>query len=90
METIKQQLEDMKEGNFSQKDIENAKKIIIESMRSISSEQDTEITYNYGQELSDKYITIDEYIEKIKNVTKNDIVEIAKEISIDTIYFLRN
>ena len=88
--TIKKQLEDMKKGIFSEKDIENAKQLIIESMRSISSEQDTEITYNYGQELSDKYITIDEYIEKIKNVTKNDIVEIAKEISIDTIYFLRN
>lgn len=90
LETIKQQLEDMKKGNFSEKDIENAKQLIIESMRSISSEQDTEITYNYGQELSDKYITIDEYIEKIKRVTKNDIVEIANEISIDTIYFLRN
>ena len=90
LETIKQQLEDMKKGNFSEKDMENAKQLIIESMRSISSEQDTEITYNYGQELSDKYITIDEYIEKIKKVTKNDIVEIANEISIDTIYFLRN
>ena len=51
LNTINEQLEDMQKGNFDEKDIENAKNLIIESVTSIPSEQDTEITYYYGQEL---------------------------------------
>lgn len=90
LNTIKAQLEDIKNGQITDEDITNAKQLIIESMRSISSEQDTEITYNYGQELSDRYVSIDEYIEKINAVSKEDILELAKEVFIDTIYFLRD
>lgn len=90
LNTIKVQLEDLKNGNFTDTDIKNAKKLIIESIISIGSEQDTEITYYYGQELSDNPISIEEYISKIDNVNKNDIIEIAKDIYVDTVYFLRN
>ena len=88
--TIKQQLEDMKQGNFDEQDIENAKNLIIESVKSITSEQDTEITYYYGQELSDTFMTIDEYIEKIKWQSKDQIVTLANKVNINTIYFLRD
>lgn len=87
---IKQQLEDMKNGNFSEEDIENGKKGIIAGIRTIDDEQDTQITYYFGQELSNKPVDIEEYKEKIQSVTKDDIVEIAKKININTIYFLRN
>ena len=90
LNTIKAQLEDIKNGNFTDVDIQNAKKLIIESIISIGSEQDTEITYYYGQELSDTPMSTEEYITKIKQVSKNDIVEIAKDIFVDTVYFLRN
>lgn len=90
LNTIKDQLKDIENGNFSEEDINNSKELISESIRSISAEQDTEITYYYGQELSDKFTTIEEYIEKINNVTKQQIQEIAKKISINTIYFLRD
>lgn len=90
LQTIKQQLEDMKNGNFDEQDIENSKNLIIESVKSITAEQDTEITYYYGQELSDTFMTIDEYIEKIKWQSKNQIVDLANKVNINTIYFLRN
>lgn len=90
LNTIKAQLEDIKNGQISDEDLTNAKQLIIESMRSISAEQDTEITYDYGQELSDVYISIEEYINKINAVSKKDILELAKNIFIDTIYFLRD
>lgn len=90
LNTIKKQLEDMKKGNFDEKDIENAKNLITESVTSIPSEQDTEITYYYGQELSDTFVTIDEYIEKIKAQTKEQIIDLANQVNINTIYFLRN
>jgi len=90
IQTIKKQLEDMKNGNFDEKDIENAKKLIIESVQSIPSEQDTEITYYYGQELSDTFMTIDQYIQKIQEQSKQEVVDLANTVSINTIYFLRD
>ena len=90
VETIKQQLEDIKNGNFTEEDINSAKKLITSSMKSISEEQDAEITYYYGQELSEEYNSLDEYIEKINEVTKNEIIDLAKDVNINTIYFLRD
>ena len=90
LDTIKEQIEDIKNGKFTEDDIENAKKLIIASVKGISSEQDTEITYYYGQELSDTFTTIEDYVTKINNVTKENIEEVAKKIWINTVYFLRD
>lgn len=90
LQTIKQQLEDIKNGNFEENDIENAKNLIIESVKGIPSEQDTEITYYYGQELSDTFMNVDEYEQKINEQTKEKIINLAKQVNINTIYFLRN
>lgn len=90
LETIKQQLEDIKEGKFSDEDLNNSKELITESIRGINAEQDTEITYYYGQELSDTFTTLEEYIEKINNVSVEDVKELAKTIYVDTVYFLRD
>ena len=90
LNTIKKQLEDIKDLNFSDEDVKNAKELIIASIKGISSEQDAEITYYYGQELSDKFISLEEYITNINDVTKKEIQEIANTNFIDTIYFLRD
>ena len=90
LETIKKQLEDIKNGDFTDEDIDNSKKLIVESIRGISSEQDTEITYYYGQELSGEFTTLEEYMRKIEKVSKEEVEKLAKEINIDTIYFLRD
>lgn len=90
IEIINKQLEDMKNGNFEEEDIENAKKGIISTIKSIDDEQDTEITYFLGQELTKNNVSIEEYIKIIENVSKEDILNIAKNVKINTIYFLKN
>lgn len=87
---IRKQLEDMKNGVFTEIDIENAKKGIISAIKSIDDEQDTEITYFFGQEMTNIKTTLDEYIENINIVTKEDIIKIAQSITINTVYFLKN
>ncbi len=89
IEIIKQQLEDMRNGKFDEDDIEKAKKLLISSIDSIDEEQDTEITYYLGQELAQTNVPIDEYKKKIQETTKEQILELAKSIQINTIYFLR-
>ena len=90
MEIIRKQLEDMKNGIFTDEDIENAKKGIISGIKGIDDEQDTEITYFLGQEMTNSKVSLEQYIEKIQKVTKKDIVDVANSIGINTIYFLRD
>ena len=90
MEIIRKQLEDMKNGVFTDEDIENAKKGIISGIKAIDDEQDTEITYFFGQELTGSKTSLEEYIEKIQKVCKDDIIKIANSININTIYFLKD
>ena len=90
MEIIRKQLEDMKNGVFSDEDIENAKKGIISGIKSIDDEQDTEITYFFGQELTDTKTSLEQYIEKIQKVTKQDIIKVANSVTVNTVYFLKD
>lgn len=90
LEIIKKQLDDMANGDFSDEDIENAKKKIVSSTISIEDEQDTSIIYFFGQELTETNISISDYIKNINNVSKDEIINIAKKVKINTVYFLRN
>ena len=90
LDIIKQQIEDMKNGNFTQEEIDNAKKIVISTIETIKDEQDSQISYYFGQELSGNNISIEEYIKRIEKVKKEDIVNIANKVAINTIYFLKN
>lgn len=87
---IKEQIEDMKKGEFSDTDIEQAKVNIIATIKFIPEEQDTELLYYFSQELSGYEMGYEEYIEKVNNVTKEDIINLANKIQINTIYFLKN
>lgn len=90
VEIIKKQLEDMKNEKFSDKDILDAKQLIIGSLQAIKDEQISQISYEFSKEISKEKEDIDELIKKIKEVSKEDIVNISKGISINTIYFLKN
>ena len=90
LEIVKKQIEDMRKGDFTEEDIENSKKGIISTIDLIEDEQDTGITYYFGQELSNNKIHPEEYKEIVQKVKKEDIVKIANSVSIDTIYFLKD
>ncbi|MCI8548752.1 MAG: hypothetical protein HFJ38_07730, partial [Bacilli bacterium] len=49
---------------------------------------DTEIVFYIGQEISKTRFTVSEYIENIKSVTKEQIIEFAKMLQMNLIYFL--
>ena len=87
---IKEQLKEMEDGKFTEEDIDNAKLLISSTVGSIPETQDAEITYYYSQELSDEFVSIEDYIKRINEVTKEQIVDIAKNVQINTIYFLKD
>ena len=90
LELIQKQIEDMKNGKFTQEDIDNAKKGMISAIKTIDDEQDTGITYYFGQELSQSDVSVEEYKKRIEQVSKDDIMSIANNVAVHTIYFLKN
>ncbi len=90
LKIIKEQVEDMKNGKFDERDIEDAKRSLISTIKFIPDEQDTEISYYFGQEFTGQLVSFEEYIEKIQNISKDQIIDIANRISLNTIYFLKD
>ena len=90
LEIIKQQIEDMKNGDFTEEEVEIAKNGIIASIKTIDDEQDTEITYFFSQELSNSKCNIEQYMNNIRAVTREKVIDIANKVSINTVYFLKD
>lgn len=90
VELIKIQLENIKKGKFSEEDVLNAKTYLISSLKNVAEEQDTEVIYYIGQEISKTNMSLEEYINKLEMVTKEQVIELANSIQINTIYFLKN
>ncbi|MBQ2938297.1 MAG: insulinase family protein [Clostridia bacterium] len=90
LDIIKQQIEEMKKGEFTEEEVENAKQGIIAAIKSIDDEQDTEITYFFGQELSKNKLELDKYMERVSKINKQNVIDIANKVSINTVYFLKN
>lgn len=88
IDIIKEQLENIKKGNFTDEDIENAKCYLISGIKMIEEEQDSEVVFYIGGEISKTYTSLEEYIKKINSVKKEDIIEFANKTELNTIYFL--
>lgn len=90
LKLIRDQIEEIKKGNFDDKDIEDSKKVIISAIKTIYDEQDTAIMYYFGQELSESNVSVEDYIKKMENIKKEEILDIARNVKINTIYFLKD
>jgi predicted Zn-dependent peptidase len=85
---IHDQLEAMKNGDFTDQELVQTKAVIqnqiletIDTSRGL-----TEILYH--NVVADANINLDTWLQEMQKVTKEEIVEVAKKIEIDTIYFL--
>ena len=90
LKIIKEQLEDMKNGKISDEEFNAAKKLITASIEAIPESEEDMITFYFDQRLFDDNLTVQDYLNKINNVTKEQVIQIAKKVSMDTIYFLKN
>lgn len=88
LETMKLQVEDMKKGNFTEEDIKDAKVFLENIMRSYNDSQDILIDLSIGQIVMGMNDSIDEMIQKMKAVTREDILYVANRVRFNTEYFL--
>ncbi|QZY57195.1 EF-P 5-aminopentanol modification-associated protein YfmF [Crassaminicella profunda] len=87
---IEKEIGEMNQGNFSNEDIESAKNSIITSIRGMTDSPYMLGDFYYSQAISGSEDTLETMIEKIRKVTKEQIIEAGKNMQLDTIYFLKN
>lgn len=90
LEVIKIQEEDMKKGNFTAEDIVNAKIFLTNLYKSYTDDAGAMVDLSFGQYLLNMKFDVDEIIEKINNVNKEDIINIANKMKLKVNYFLGN
>jgi len=88
LDTVLEQVKDISEGKISDYEFETTIKTLVNSLKSMKDEQVQLLDFNYSQILLGSSLTIDEIIEKIQNVTVDQVVEISKKVSLNTIYFM--
>ena len=90
VEIIEEQLEDMKNAKISDDEFNSAKQLIVSSIELIEESKEDMITFYFDQNLFEENLSVTEYKEMIKKVTKDDVIKIAQKVKEDTIYFLTN
>ena len=85
---ILEQHEDIKNGHFTKEEVEQTKKSIIHQFKETIDRAGGIIEFFYQQAIAEAEINLDEIYNKINAVTKEDVIDIAKEVQLDTIYLL--
>lgn len=85
---IEEQLQDMKNGKISDDEFNAAKQLIVSSIELIEESKEDMITFYFDQNLFEENLSVTEYKEMIKKVTKDDVIKVAQKVKEDTIYFL--
>ncbi len=88
IEIINQQLEDITKGKISDYEYDSTLKSIETGIKSLKDSQLQMVDFYMSQDLTGQGDNFDTLVEKVKKVTKGDIVKAAKKIKLDTIYFL--
>lgn len=90
IDIVKEQLEEMKTGSFTEEDIEISKKSLISSTESIKDSLFLISEFFFSQRLSNDNRSLEEIIKDINSVTKGEITEAISKVILDTIYFMKN
>lgn len=87
---IKAQLQDMKDGKITDDEVKSAKQLAVSSLKMIPESQDETITFSLDQDMYGENFTVEEYIKKVEAVTKEQIIDVANNVKINTIYYLKD
>ena len=87
---IKAQLQGMKDGKITDDEVKSAKQLATSSLKMIPESQDETITFSLDQDMYGENLTVEEYIKKVEAVTKEQIIDVANKVKINTIYYLKD
>lgn len=89
VEIIKEQMLAMQNGEFSEEEIHQTKSVIQNQILEAIDTPRGFVEMLYHGIISDRTRPVEEWLTGIESVTKEEIVKVAKNIELDTIYFLQ-
>ncbi|MDR7857176.1 EF-P 5-aminopentanol modification-associated protein YfmF [Tissierella sp.] len=90
IDIVKEQIEDIKKGNFTDEDIQISKKSIKSSTESIKDSIFLISEFFFSQSLSGDNRSLNQILADLDGVTKEEIKEAMSKVALDTIYFMKN
>ncbi len=87
-DAILAELENMKNGSFTEEDIENSKKGLTDAFLSVGDTPESIDAWIGARVLEEDIILPQEYAENINKVTAEEIKKAAQNVTLDTVYML--
>jgi predicted Zn-dependent peptidase len=87
---IREQFEAMKNGEIEERELEFTKNGLINQFRTLMDSPEGMIDVYLNGLVAGRQRMLEELCEQVAQVTLQDVVDVAKRISLDTIYFLRD
>ena len=78
----------MKKGDFSDTELEQTKSMLINQLLESYDTANGMAELMYHNVLADKNVNVEEWIQKLKQVKKEEVIAIADKIKENTVYFL--
>lgn len=88
VDLVNKAMKEMSTGDFSDEELDNAIKTVISSLK-MGEDTQGGIINNYLFNYLDNLPLYDERVREFNSVTKEEVVEIAKKIKLNTIYLLK-
>ena len=78
----------MQNGEFTEEEINNSRLSMINSLRGVTDGARSIAEWYFKQSYAGQSLSPEDEIERLKAVTKEDIIAAAKSLSLDTVYVL--
>lgn len=88
IKAIKEEMNNIRKGKFNMEKLNNAKNLMISSLKEFDEYPSSIIDYYFSMEYLD-CDNIETAIKEVVSVTKKDIVKVSKKINMDVIYVLK-
>lgn len=85
---ILNQLEAMKNGDFTDDEFENARRTLLNNIKGVNDNANNIGNWYFQRIYAGEIFTPEEYIEKLKKVTREEVIAAANSLKLDTVYVL--
>ena len=82
-------MEEIRIGNITDFEMEASKKSLCNAIRSTADNDRLLSDFYMNGILAGQFVTVEEFIQKINTVTKEDVQKIGQNIKPDTMYFMQ-
>lgn len=89
IEEVQKQLKDLADGHVTEEDMENSHRAMTDGLNSVGDTPEDLDGWAYMQICEPKFSTPDEIAKAMQSVTAEQVVDAAKNVTLDTIYFLK-